>query len=326
MNEDAIGGYFGLELPAAHGELLPDAMCFQSSRAAFLALLRAHRPTAVWMPWYVCDSMLEPVRTAGIPIRRYEIDDRFRVVSASPTANEWLLYVNYFGLCANNVDDVLHRFSAEQVIIDNSQAFFAGPEACLATLYSPRKFFGVPDGGYLVTKLPVPIPEDMDDGSAGRSAHLLKRWANGAEAGYADYASAEAGLHLQEPKQMSALTRQILARIDYADVRARRIANFAFLDTALRHINRPVFDESGWGDGAPLCYPLFGAPDGTRDALARERVYTPCYWPDVAVDHSAPRAERRIAESALFLPCDQRLSRPQLERVAYLLLKRLEQS
>lgn len=260
----------------------------------------------------------------GTRVIRYEIDARFRVVFAAPAAGEWLLYVNYFGLCADNVDDVLRRFPAEQVVIDQSQAFYTRPPACLATLYSPRKFFGVPDGGYLVTKRSVPAPAETDDLSVSRATHLLKRLAMGAEAGYADYAVAEAALRLQEPRQMSTLTQHILASIDYADVSTRRTANFTFLDTRLGHLNQFAFD--GYGDGVPLCYPFLGAPAGSRERLSRERIYTPCYWQDVAEDHVAPSFERELADTALFLPCDQRLSPPQLEKMADILLMRLEHS
>lgn len=322
MKGDATGGYFGLELPAARAEFHRDALRFQSSRGAFLALLRAHRPTAVWMPWYICDSMLEPLRMTDTPVIRYEIDERLRVVSAAPAAGELLLYVNYFGLCGRNVDDVLRRFPAEQVVIDNSQAFYARPSEGLATLYSPRKFFGVADGGYLATTRPIAMPDEVDDLSIERATHLLKRLAMGAEAGYSDYIAAEAALSMQEPKRMSALTQRILSCIDYADVQARRVANFAFLEAVLGHANEFVFDERD--SGTPLCYPFLGVPCAVREALSRARIYTPCYWREVARTDAAPAFERRLAQEALFLPCDQRLSRPQLEHMASLLLNWLE--
>src|SRR5260370_3994686 len=171
----AVGGYFELDLPPAGAALHDDALRFQTSRAAFLALLRSLRPTAVWMPWYICDAMIEPLRMAGIPIKRYRIDAEMRVQSADLAQGEWLVYVNYFGLCDRQVDDVLSRFPRECVVIDNAQALFAQPRDCLATLYSPRKFVGVPDGGYLVTRQPVDMPEAIDQASVQRCTHLLRR-------------------------------------------------------------------------------------------------------------------------------------------------------
>jgi hypothetical protein len=321
MSEEAIGGYFQLELPRAGTQYHRDALRFQSSRAAFLALLRDCRPSAVWMPWYICESMLEPLVMAGIPIKRYELDERLRVKSAEPAHDEWLLYVNYFGLCDSNVDDVLDRFSRERVVIDNAQAFFTQPRDCLATLYSPRKFVGVPDGGYLVTNKAISAPEAVDHASLDRCAHLLRRIADDAESGYAHYAAAEESLKLQEPKRMSALTQRILASIDYDDVRARRVENFAFLREKLQRHNH--FSFHARPDAVPLCYPYLGAPAGTRDELQAKRIYTASYWPEVASSEGMPDFERSLSGSTVFLPCDQRLSRAQLETMVRYLLDRL---
>jgi hypothetical protein len=321
MNREAIGGYFQLELPYGRKEYHSDALRFQSSRAAFLSLLRSQPPTAVWMPWYICDSMIEPLRMSGTTIRRYEIDESLRVKSVDLADGEWLLYVNYFGVCDRNVDDALSRFPRERVVIDNAQAFFARPSDCLATLYSPRKFFGVPDGGYLVTRTPIGLPETVDQSSIHRFSHLLKRLGADAELGYADFVAAEESLNLQEPKRMSALTQRMLTSIDYADARARRADNFAHLCSTLGRHNRFAFDLNG-GE-APLCYPFLGAPAELRGELQRRRIYAPSYWPGMAETESMPEFERNLPASLLFLPCDQRLSREQLDYVAQLLLDRL---
>jgi hypothetical protein len=317
----AIGGYFELELPHAAATLHDGALRFQSSRAAFLALLRAARPTAVWMPWYICDAMIEPLRMTGTPVKRYRLDADLRVQSADIAHGEWLVYVNYFGLCARQVDDVLNRFPRERVVIDNAQAFFAQPSDCLATLYSPRKFLGVPDGGCLVTQQPVEMPDAIDEASLLRCGHLLTRLAKDAEAGYADYARAEESLKQQEPLRMSALTQRLLASIDYDSVRERRVANFAFLHEKLQRYNR--FRFSPGEDAVPLCYPFFGAPAGVHEALRAQRIYTPTYWPDVAAAADAPDFERSLPGSTLCLPCDQRLTRDDLAPMVQHLMDRL---
>ncbi len=324
MNSDqprAIGGYFELELPPAGSPLHDGALRFQSSRAAFLALLRSLRPAAVWMPWYICDAMVEPLHMAGTPVKRYRLDSDLRVQSVDLAQGEWLLYVNYFGLCEHQVDDVLSRFPRERVVIDNAQALFAQPRDCLATLYSPRKFLGVPDGGYLVTQQRITMPDAIDDTSLHRCGHLLSRLAQDAEAGYADYAAAEESLRNQEPLQMSQLTQRMLAGVDYDAVRGRRVANFAYLYEKLQRYNR--FTLHHGEEAVPLCYPFFGAPLGLREALRAQRVYTPGYWPDVAATEGVPEFERDLARSTLFLPCDQRLTRGDLAPIVQRILDRV---
>ena len=58
MNHPATGGYFELELPAAASDYHAGALRLQSARAALLLLLQQGKPSAVWLPWYLCQSML----------------------------------------------------------------------------------------------------------------------------------------------------------------------------------------------------------------------------------------------------------------------------
>ncbi|HGO6124579.1 TPA: hypothetical protein ACK3RK_003079 [Burkholderia cepacia] len=311
MIDDAIGGYLALEWPDRGHEWYRDAMRFQSARAAFLALLRTHTPSAVWAPWYLCDSMIEPLRAAGTPIRRYALNRDLGCPTISLGDDEWLLYVNYFGVCDRHVDDALARHPRKQVVIDNAHAFFSAPRDCLATVYSPRKFVGVPDGGYLISQAHVALPERVDNDSLTRCRHLLTRIAAGAEAGYADFAAAEESLQQQEPQRMSALTQRLLAGIDYDNVRARRIANFRYLHARLGSLNRLLPTDAT--DFAPLCYPFLGAPHGLRDRWRTQRIYSATYWPDLPPAADMPDFERDLPYDTLFVPCDQRLSPERLK-------------
>ncbi|WP_321784217.1 hypothetical protein [Burkholderia pyrrocinia] len=323
MIDDAIGGYLPLEWPHHGHERYRDAMRFQSARAAFLALLRARTPSAVWAPWYLCDSMIEPLQAAGTPIRRYALNRDLGCPTITLGDGEWLLYVNYFGVCDRHVDDVLVRHPRGRVVIDNAHAFFSPPRDCLATVYSPRKFVGVPDGGYLVSQAHMPLPERIDNESIARCNHLLTRMAAGAEAGYADFAAAEAGLQRQEPQRMSTLTQRLLAGIDYDTVRARRIANFRYLHERLGSRNGRSLASAT--DCAPLCYPFFGAPSGLRDIWRKQRIYSATYWPDLPSSPDMPDFERNLPHDTLFVPCDQRLTPEQLKPLADQILEHCRQ-
>ena len=303
-----IGGYFGIELMPGAGHWHQGALRFQSARAAFLALLTTGQPTRVWMPWFICDAMREPLRMRGIDCLHYAIDE---ALQADPKLRigrgEWLLYPNYFGLGDAQVEGILDRFPMDQVVIDNAQAFYSAPRRCLATIYSPRKFFGVPDGGYLLTTLQVREPEQVDGGSVARCAHLLVRAASGPETGYDKFLEAEQSLELQPPRKMSALTAALLESIDYEAARARRRANFERLHAALGHSN---LLDTALGDGAaPLCYPYRTRQPGLRQSLISARIFIPTYWRDVkAACRGAPSSEISLVDELLPIPCDQRYS------------------
>lgn len=227
-----IGGYFELELPQGLPEKYPDALKYQSARAAFLALLQ-HLPNIkrVWMPYYICDSMLAPVHAAGKELAFYSINERFAIKDTiSVAADDLLLYVNYFGVCEENVAEVLAQYEPAQLVIDCSQAFYSAPFECLATIYSPRKFFGVPDGGLLYSQIPISTPEEVDVTSFVRTEHLLRRLGDSPEGGYAAYQRAEESLSDLEPRKMSNLSERILASIDFEAVRRIRKENFKMLN------------------------------------------------------------------------------------------------
>lgn len=309
----AIGGYFGIEMPRHGAHLYPLAHRFQSARAAFLALLEAGRPKRVWLPWYVCTSMIDTVKASGAQLLRYGLNEKFEVDShLALNGDDWLVYVNYFGLQDERAATLLRRFPASQVIIDNAQSFYSAPTDSLATLYSPRKFFGVPDGGYLVTNLPI-ASYPRDEGSIDRMAHLLIRAERGAEAGYAAYQSSERTLEHQPPRGMSQLTSQLLSGIDYQSVHEIRRNNFELLHAALAERN--LFKPQLLSEAVPLCYPYLSDSAELRSRLIAQKIFVPTYWPESAQDVAAPELERKLSRGILPLPCDQRYGPIHVQRI-----------
>ncbi|HWW03843.1 hypothetical protein [Collimonas sp.] len=311
----AIGGYLELELPQAVHRLYPDALRFQSARAAFHALLLVGKPKRVWLPKYICNAMPDVVHALAIECSFYDLDPQLGVAPSVVLADgDWLLHVNYFGICGRQQQALSIRFNPAQLIFDHSQAYFSPPGPGLATIYSPRKFFGIPDGGLLLTTLPVAEPEHHDANSLARCAHLLARLYSVPEAGYAAFQQAEQTLDDSRPAAMSPLTRRLLASIDDEVVRLRRNDNFQFLHSRLQHVNRMQIDPAD-ADG-PLCYPLLSAIPDLRKALLAERIFVPTYWPEAASGTAADSLERDMVENCLPIPCDQRYDRTALSRVA----------
>ena len=311
---DPIGGYFELEFPQPKAPLHPQAAMFQSARAAYLALLRAGKPKRVWMPHYICSTMLMSMDKAGVEAVFYKIDaDFYPAEEIELQDGDWLLYVNYFGICNANVTKLLTQFDRERVIIDASQALFAPPADCLATIYSPRKFFGIPDGGMLVASIPVDAPSLQDKSSFDRSIPLLKRLAFTPEDAYLDHRRAEQTLFGQEPAAMSKLTEKIMSGIDHEHARSVRNTNFSFLHKHLANHNLLHINSANI-DGA-LCYPLLTKNLRLREALIDRRIFTATYWQDVLhrLDESAH--ECLLTRGIVPLPCDQRYGAMEMELI-----------
>lgn len=309
-----IGGYFELELPARRE--LPHAglLHYQSARSAFLALLRAGRPTRVWMPRYICNAMLDPLENAGVEYAWYDLTDELEVgPEVMLKAGDWLLYVNYFGVCGAKVEALLHRFSPAQIVLDFSQSFFSPPdEQALATIYSPRKFFGVPDGGLLYSQIPILSPEEIDVTSFARTEHLIRRLGDSPEGGYAAYQRAEGSLADLEPRTMSRLSEYILASVDFESVRRIRKENFKMLNDRLGDDGGLLaeLDETE----VPLCYPYRSRDVGLRQRLLSHRIFVATYWSD-ALDRLTADKANILVRNLLPLPVDQRYGPSDMERI-----------
>lgn len=310
----AIGGYFELALPPERQPAYPSALMYQSARAAFHALLTAERPKRVWMPSYICDSMLAPLIATNTEIIHYHIDSSFDVPSeVQLAADDWLLYVNYFGICDAQEKSILKRFNPEQIILDHSQGFYSPPADCLATIYSPRKFFGVPDGGLLITKRPLQPPCNRDDSSVARYKHLLMRIDQSPEAGYQDFKNSEDTFAALEPRRISKVTERVLNSIDMQTCRTRRNENFRYLHENLGKLNQLQLDDQTIS-GA-LCYPLLLQTGSARTHLIGKRIFIPTYWPEVA-NRSAPASfNMQLLNNCLPLPCDHRYSIEDMSRI-----------
>ncbi len=309
-----IGGYFELELPARRE--LPHAglQHYQSARAAFLALLRVGRPTRVWMPRYICNAMLTPLENVGIEYAWYDLTDELEVgPEVRLDAGDWLLYVNYFGVCGAKVEALLHRFSPAQIVLDFSQAFFSPPdEQALATIYSPRKFFGVPDGGLLYSQIPISAPEEIDINSFARTEHLIRRLGDSPEAGYAAYQRAEGSLADLEPRTMSRLSEHILASVDFETVSRIRKENFKMLNDRLGDDGGLLAEMSE--TEVPLCYPYRSRNVGHRQRLLSHRIFVATYWSDALDRLTADKANIWV-RNLLPLPVDQRYGPSDMERI-----------
>ena len=306
-----IGGYFELELPQVnqyHGQ----AINLNSGRHSLEYILRLRSYTKIWIPYYTCEVVLQPIKKLGIDYGFYHIDEMLEPIFDydSLADNEAFLYTNYFGI----KDHYIRSLPAKcNIIIDNSMAFFAKPIPGFDTFYSARKFFGVPDGAYLYTyegsRLDMDLPQST---SYQRCAHLLKRIDLGAEQGYADFKANDAALSDQEIKTMSRLTERILSSIDYEYIESRRFENFSFFNLHLGQYNLLSEDLCKAIDGVPLVYPFVVEKPGLREILISNRIYVAQYWPYLACEPGNGSMEQLLTEQLIALPIDHRITQNSL--------------
>ena len=305
----AIGGYFELELPKGE-HYHKDAIRLNTARNSFEYVLHARGYTKVYIPYYTCKVMLEPIQKLGLDYEFYHINEQLEPKSLPRLSeNEAFLYTNYFGLKQNCVKRLATEYGSH-LIVDNAQAFYAEPVAGIDTFYSARKFFGLPDGAYLYTD--KPLHQDFEqDCSFDRMSHLLKRVDLGAEAGYQDFRVNDDALISQDIKTMSKLTEALLAGIDYESAKQARRNNYLFLDKELGSSNQIHFelDEAA----VPMVYPYLANDKDLKKRLISKKVFVATYWPNVFEWCKSDKLEYRFAEQTAYIPIDQRYDSKDME-------------
>ncbi len=275
---EAIGGYFGLELRKGE-HYHKDALRLNSARNCFEYVLLVRQYKRVYIPYFTCEVMLEPLHKLGIEYVFYHINEQLEPIEEVKLfSSEAFLYTNYFGLKQSCVER-LAKVYGSQLIVDNAQAFFAPRLDDIDTFYSPRKFFGVADGGYLYINKRLDIELEQDY-SYDRMSHLLKRVDMSAEEGYADFRNNEITLKNQPIKLMSRLTEAILCSIDYEDAKLQRLNLYNEFHKILRKKNQFQFELTM--DDIPMVYPCFiENGEQKKRELIKNRIYVATYWPNV---------------------------------------------
>ena len=296
-----IGGYIELQLPEGR-EHYPSFIKLNTGRNAFEYLLRIKKYSLVYLPYFTCEVMLEPLRRLSIPYRFYRINqDLEPQIDFLMEENACLLYTNYFGI----KQDTVKRLAREvkNLIVDNAQAFFCPPAEGIDTFYSCRKFFGVPDGAYLYTESNTRLSLESDI-SVYRFSHLIKSIDLSIETGYHDYLKNNVVLGNNPIKKMSVLSQRILSGVDYENCRCIRNANFQHLHQSLSAVNKLNIDLRNI-DG-PMVYPLLIDQSGARKALIARKIFVATYWPNVLEWASEDLFEHYLSKHLLPLPVDHR--------------------
>lgn len=319
MHHKEIGGYLELERFCG-SEYHEGAVALNAARSCLLYLLEARGVQSIWIPMYLCDSVGESCKAAGVAIRTYDVTKDFKpdYHTINLTAGDYLYLVDYYGQL-DKKDVLAARDACEgRLVLDEVQAFFRRPLPGIDTIYCCRKFFGVPDGGYLYTDahLERKLPQAR---SSQHMVHVLGRMDDGANAHYGEYSASERLFGTEPVAAMSELTHNLLRAIDYQAVADARLRNFSLVSERLGSRNElaPIARPGAY------MYP-FLTKDASpiRKAMQQRKVYVPTLWPGSA---SLEGMSGRLSRDILPLPIDQRYGADDMTYMCDLLLELLDE-
>ena len=145
-----IGGYLGLDNFVSN-EYHHDLISLNTGANALLYLIKAKKIKKLYIPYYLCNSISDMLKKNKFDFDYYNISDEFYpIFDKEIDKDEYLYIVNYYGqLSDEKILFIKNKYN--RIILDNTHAFFQKPIDGIDTIYSCRKFFGVPDGAYLST-------------------------------------------------------------------------------------------------------------------------------------------------------------------------------
>ena len=314
------GGPLPLELKKINKAFFPgfQHVALNSGRSAIAYAALAGGFNKAYIPYYTCKTVEAGLLEAGIEVLYYNIDEQFMPIEPEGGFDNTALFVytNYFGIMTHVQQmDIIAEHS--HVLFDNTQGFFTKPVRGTYSAYSCRKFFGVPDGAFLVGDrlkgLDIPTGR-----SADTAGFLFKSLETGPDSSYEMSKENEEHINNEGLCYMSPLTKALMGSVDLESVNDRRIENFNYIHTRLKHINQlnPVLEN-----GAPMVYPLLVEKEGVREHLVANKIFVPRWWRWIAESDKTNDFEKHLSKYLVPVPITQTYSIEDMEYISDIILR-----
>lgn len=304
------GGYFSIyENKGQH--FYENALKLNTARNCLEYIIKVKQYKKIYLPYYICDVIIEPLKKLKINYEFYNIDKNLEILFEKNIKNdEGFLYVNYFGIKNDYIKK--KSDSIKNMIIDNTQGFFSKPLKDIPTIYSCRKFFPVVDGAYLF------INKKLDDNFkenkvADNIKFLYKKYELDSNSAYDLYLENEKSLSNQEIKKMSKITSNMMKSFDYENIRLKRERNFLYMHSKLSEINKLKIEIKNIL--GPMVYPLL-VNKRIHEKLIEKKVYVATYWKEVLNRTEGNSIENNLVKNLIPIPIDHRYELEQMEEIA----------
>lgn len=287
-----------------------------TGRAAIFHAVRILKCNTIYIPLYQCDTVEKFLLQKGIRVKKYFQDSDFTPLLEDIERDACILLVNYFGVMSTKrMKELSNKY--QNVIIDNSQAFFSAPISCAMNIYSARKFVGVPDGAYVIGKNADRYYEEYEQGySSDTSIYLLQRIEYGCEGKtYQNKILNEERINTEDIKKMSLLTRAILDGTDYDNIIIKRKKNFEIAHKLFNDVNEinpyQYYDESC----VPMVYPLYIEDETLLPKLLNAKHFQGRWWNYILSIAEEGSFEHRMSKYMIPITIDQRYGEKELNYI-----------
>ncbi len=312
-----IGSFIELDIENT-GEYFPDdenVARLNSARAGIYHALQLMGCEKIYMPYYQCPTVNDFLQKKGVKIEKYYLNNLFNPELENIADDGAVLLVNYFGIFSHDfLKEISEKY--QHVIIDNGPAFYNPPIEDCYNVYSARKFFGVPDGCYVVgtsaKKNTMNYPQDF---SSATSLFLLERHEVGCSASYKERMKNEERIDNADILNMSNLTKALLNGINYQRIRDARRRNFEYAHGQYKEMNMLDVFRHYDDSCVPMFYPLVIEQASMVDELNKRQIFTGRRWNSVLKEVAVDSFEGWLSRYMIPLPVDQRYGKKTLDHV-----------
>lgn len=318
----AIGGFFELEIAKGDSLYHDDAIKLSTGRACLNYVLQAIKPSKVFVPYYCCDALYEPMTILNIDFEFYEIDNQLEIRDLpNLDTDEIIIYCDFFGVKSDYTKLLIERYGSK-LIVDNSHSFYKKRLGVNNISFTTaRKYFGVPDGAFLYIPKKYKINQPINRNISISINHNTHSLIGLQDLAYSEFSEYEKSLN-SDIEEISILSEKVLKTLNYESIRAVRNINFNFFYEEFKSFNNLMINED---DTDCFCYPLLLDIPIKKEDLYKEKIYLPNYWLDTTKreDSSKFNFETKISSQLLPLPIDHRYTVKDLKRVSEAIKRRI---
>ena len=326
-----IGGEFEIDL-SIQREFVPqsDMYYYASGRTALYQILRSLglRHTKVWMPDWLCHTMVEAAEMAKAEVVFYELNSDFEATlealdKSGYRDGEAVLMVNYFGLqdLKPTAKAIKEQYPQSIVIEDDVQAYwcFAEQENPYADyrFTSMRKAFAIPDGGLVKTLRPMPDVTGHNTFAPFKVKAGVMKLHRGQE-GIKDedylalFRQGDELISECYEGRMSDDSKRLFTGTDFEQAKRQRRANTKVILEGLKSLGiKPLIEVPA--DAVPLFIPIYlENRDEVRRRMFQHEVFCPIHWP---LEGLVVKKGKDMAEHELSLIVDQRYGQKEMDEI-----------
>jgi len=310
-----IGGFFELEIIKGNSLYHDNAIKLSTGRACLNYILKVIQPTKVYLPFYCCDALFDPMVLNNIDYEFYPINNQLEIQKLpNLKSNEIIIYTNFFGIKKKYVKKLIKIFN-DKLILDDTHSFFTkGYKTNNFSFTSARKYFGVPDGAFLYTPKHIKLDLNIEKNCSISVQHNVHRLIGLNDKAYMEFAEYEKMLG-SDIDSISLLSEKILSTIDYDSIRKRRDENFNYFHKEFGGINKLKINKN---EIDSFCYPLLLNKSIDKKKLYHEEIFIPNLWLDTHYREQKDNfpLECMFSQDILPLPIDHRYLVKDLRRVS----------